>query len=164
MVRRSLLVRTHQQPAARKFWVQGHLQWDSQNDSMSSTSILVSVILLSRYKCKQYYYMYRSLLTTLSGNLVTLSSSQMYAVTQVRGSPNVDLLIKNKPTERSQELSKKCWTQLTWLGISMLLLGKRTQFLHILFTKSSRKIIISCVQYWTLNENINEIKWITVKR
>lgn len=39
---------------------------------------------------------------------------------------------------------------LTWFGMSRLLLGNRTQFLHILLTRSSLITTISWLQYWIL--------------
>lgn len=39
---------------------------------------------------------------------------------------------------------------LTWLGMSRLLFGRRTQFLHILLTRSSLIMTISWLQYWIL--------------
>lgn len=43
--------------------------------------------------------------------------------------------------------------KLTWFGISRLLLGSRTQFLHILLTRSSRMMTISWLQYWILTRS-----------
>lgn len=40
--------------------------------------------------------------------------------------------------------------KLTWFGMSRLLLGNRTQFLHILLTRSSLIMTISWLQYWIL--------------
>lgn len=40
--------------------------------------------------------------------------------------------------------------KLTWFGMSRLLLGNLTQFLHILLTRSSLMMTISWLQYWIL--------------
>lgn len=42
--------------------------------------------------------------------------------------------------------------KLTWFGMSRLSLGNRTQFLHILLTRSSLKMMISWLQYWILKK------------
>lgn len=41
----------------------------------------------------------------------------------------------------------------TWFGMSRLSWGSRTQFLHILLTRSSLKMRISWLQYWTLKKD-----------
>lgn len=135
---RTLVVGAHT-VAALGFSVQGQLQCDRKTQSHLKTSCFELFCCQNEKKDKNWKYINAY---NPSGLLV-----QCVVTMRIRA-PKIQPCwsIKSKILAQSGELDS-----LTWLGMSMLLLGKRTQFLHILLTKSSRKIIISWVQYWILS-------------